>query len=475
MPLALRAGLAWPGQSVQISPRSFPPGFPMTDQTAVRTTRPFEVTNRSVLAIAVPMTVAYLTTPLLGVVDTAVVGQLGDAALLGGLAIGAVTFDLAFATFNFLRTGTTGLVAQAMGREDDAEQQAVFWRALAIAAVSGVVTILLAPLLLYVAGVFFAPEAAVYDALAVYLGIRILAAPLSLMNYAILGYVLGRGEGTLGLLLQLVLNGSNIGLSILFGLVLGWGLEGVAWGTVCGELIGAVVGVVVVANRFVRAGLVSRARVFDLPALGAMFILNRDILIRTFVLMGSFALLTRQGAQLGTLTLAANAILMNFFLVATYFLDGFAAASEQLAGRAVGARNGQAFHRSVRLVAIWGFSVALVLMVLTLGAGDRLINLMTTAPDVRALAVLYIVWIAATPLSGVLAFQMDGVFIGATWSQDMRNMMLLSFALYLAALFSLGALFGNHGLWAALHVFLLARGITLYLIMRRRAATLFGA
>lgn len=448
----------------------------MTEQTTSDASRrPFVVTNRSVLAIAVPMTVAFLTTPLLGVVDTAVVGQLGDAALLGGLAIGAVTFDLAFATFNFLRTGTTGLVAQAMGREDDAEQQAVFWRALAIAAVSGLVTILLAPLLLYVAGVFFAPEAAVFDALALYVGIRILAAPLSLMNYAILGYVLGRGEGALGLVLQLVLNGSNIALSIFFGLTLGWGLEGVAWGTVCGELIGAAVGLTIVAVRFLRAGLVPRARVFDLQALGAMFTLNRDILIRTFVLMASFALLTRQGAQLGTLTLAANAVLMNFFLVATYFLDGFAAASEQLAGRAVGARNGTAFHRSVRLIAIWGFSVALVLMAVILASGDRLINLMTTAPDVRALAAIYIIWIAATPLSGVLAFQMDGVFIGATWSQDMRNTMLLSFALYLVALLSLGALFGNHGLWAALHIFLLARGVSLYLIMRRRAAAQFGS
>lgn len=448
----------------------------MTEQTTSEASRrPFVVTNRSVLAIAVPMTVAFLTTPLLGVVDTAVVGQLGDAALLGGLAIGAVTFDLAFATFNFLRTGTTGLVAQAMGREDDAEQQAVFWRALAIAAMSGLVTILLAPLLLYVAGVFFAPEATVFDALALYVGIRILAAPLSLMNYAILGYVLGRGEGALGLVLQLVLNGSNIALSIFFGLTLGWGLEGVAWGTVCGELIGAAVGLAIVAVRFLRAGLVPRARVFDLQALGAMFTLNRDILIRTFVLMASFALLTRQGAQLGTLTLAANAVLMNFFLVATYFLDGFAAASEQLAGRAVGARNGTAFHRSVRLVAIWGFSVALVLMAVILASGDRLINLMTTAPDVRALAAIYIIWIAATPLSGVLAFQMDGVFIGATWSQDMRNTMLLSFALYLVALLSLGALFGNHGLWAALHIFLLARGVSLYLIMQRRAAAQFGS
>ncbi|MBO6717681.1 MAG: MATE family efflux transporter [Rhizobiaceae bacterium] len=420
------------------------------------------------------MTLAFLTTPLLGIVDTAVVGQLGNAALLGGLAVGAVTFDFLFATFNFLRTGTTGLVAQAMGREDEAEEQATFWRALAIAIVSGLVMIVLAPLVIFFAGGFFAPEQAVRDAVSTYVGIRILAAPLSLMNYAILGYILGRGEGTLGLLLQFVLNGTNIVLSILFGLVLGWGLEGVAWGTVGGELAGAMLGMAIVLRRFARAGFTQRARALDLPAFIAMLSLNRDIMIRTFLLIGAFALLTRQGAQYGTATLAANAVLMNLFHVAAFFLDGFAAAAEQLAGRSVGARNGAAFRRTVRLTALWGFGMAAVVSAIFLVTGSSLIALITTAPDVRALADEYLVWAALTALSGVLAFQMDGIFIGATWSREMRNMMLLSFALYLAALFSLGALYGNHGLWAALHVFLLARGISLYLVMRRRVVSVFA-
>ena len=446
----------------------------MTGETATDARRPFVVTNGTVLAIAVPMTLAFVTTPLLGIVDTAVVGQLGDAVLLGGLAVGAITFDFLFATFNFLRTGTTGLVAQAMGREDEMEQQAVFWRAASLALLSGLVMILLAPLVVYGSGWFFAPELAVFEALAVYVGIRILAAPVSLMNYAILGYVLGRGEGTLGLVLQLVLNGTNIGLSIVFGLMLGWGLEGVAWGTVCGELIGMLVGLAIVLRRFSRLGFASRARVFDLPSLGAMLTLNRDIMIRTFILIASFALLTRQGAQYGTPTLAANAVLMNLFLIGGFFLDGFATAAEQLAGRAVGARNGKAFHRTVDLTAIWGFGMAFVLAGIFILSGDALINLMTTAPGVRELASLYLIWAACTPLSGVLAFQMDGVFIGATWSRDMRNMMLVSFALFLAALLLLGWMFGNHGLWASLHIFLLVRGITLYLMMRSRAAALFA-
>jgi Na+-driven multidrug efflux pump len=277
------------------------------------------------------------------------------------------------------------------------------------------------------------------------------------------------------MVLQLVLNGVNIVLSIVFGLVMGWGLAGVAWGTVCGELLGAAAGMAILLRRFAATGFVSRARVFDVPSIGAMLTLNRDIMIRTFVLIGAFALLARQGAQYGTLTLAANAVLMNFFLVAGFFLDGFATAAEQLAGRAVGARNETAFHRTVRLTAIWGFGLSIVTAAVFFLVGGQVIDLMTTAPGVRELAATYLFWAALTPLSGVLAFQMDGVFIGATWSRDMRNMMLLSFALYLAALLWMGSLFGNHGIWAALHVFLLARGISLYLVMRRRAGTLFAA
>jgi Na+-driven multidrug efflux pump len=205
-----------------------------------------------------------------------------------------------------------------------------------------------------------------------------------------------------------------------------------------------------------------------------MFALNRDIMIRSFVLLGAFALMTRQGAQLGTMTLAVNAVLMNFFLLSGYFLDGFAAAAEQLAGRAVGARYRPAFDRAVRLTAFWGFAVAGLVTALFLLFGDALVALMTTSADVRAVAATYLPWAAFTATTGVLAFQMDGVFMGTTWSRDLRNMMLLSFVVYMAALTLLGAWFGNAGLWAALHMFLLVRGLSLLGILPRRARQTFG-
>ncbi|MBL0936600.1 MAG: MATE family efflux transporter [Rhizobiaceae bacterium] len=427
-----------------------------------------------VLRIAVPMTLAYLTTPLIGIADTAIVGQLGDAALLGGLAAGAIVFDVVFATFNFLRSGTTGLVSQAYGSRDRAEEQAIFWRALILALLIGTALILLGPLIAAIGAWFIGGEPRVTEALQTYVLIRLWCAPLALGNYAILGYVLGRGEGGVGLALQFAINLTNIALSVWLGLWLGWGLEGVAWGTVLGEAIGFAIGIAVLTTRFGRRGPMRPRALRDLAKLKAMLTLNRDIMIRSFALLAAFALLARQGAQLGTVTLAANAVLMNFFLASSYFLDGFATAAEQLAGRAVGARWRPAFDRAVRLTAIWGFALAGIMTLLVLVFGDHLIALVTTAPEVRDVAATYLPWAALTAVTAVLAFQMDGVFIGATWSRDMRNMMLLSLALYVAALWTLGPLFGNHGLWAALHVFLLARGLSLLAVLPLRARQTFA-
>lgn len=446
----------------------------MASQVSDPASRPFDVTSRLVLSIAVPMTLAFMTTPLLGLVDTAVVGQLGDPALIGGLAVGAMAFDFVFAGFGFLRTGTTGLVAQAFGRGDEPAERATFWRAIWLAVGLGLVVMLAAPLIVGATAWFVDPPPAVGDAMAVYVGIRILAAPVTFINYALLGYTLGRGQATLGLMLQLVVNGGNIVFSILLGLVWGWGVAGVAWGTVIGEMLGAAAGAAIVLPRFAGRRRLPLAEIADWPAFRTMMAVNRDIMIRNLVLIVAFALLTRQGAAFGTVTLAANAVLMNFFMLAAYFLDGFAAAAEQLAGRALGARYAPAFDRTVRLTALWGFALSGVAALALLLFGEGVTALVTTSPEVRAEALRYLPWAAFTALSGVLAFQMDGVFIGATWSRELRDMMLLSFALFLAALWAMGSAWGNHGLWAALHVFLLARGLSLYLVMRRKAAVAFS-
>ncbi|MFP1632883.1 MATE family efflux transporter [Zhengella sp. ZM62] len=434
--------------------------------------RPFAVTNRLVLAIAVPMTLAYLSTPLLGLTDTAVVGRFGDPGLQGGLAAGAIVFDVVFTTFNFLRAATTGLVAQANGRGDAMQERLVLYRALVVALIAGLAVTLAGPLIAAGGQAFVDPGPRAADAMALYILIRVISAPAALANFVILGYVLGRGEGRTGLALQFLLNGINIALSVWLGLALGWGLEGVAWGTVIGEFVTLAAGLALLSRRFGRHWRVPWVSVLDATALTRLFALSGDIMIRSFALLAAFAWMTRAGAQLGTVTLAANAILLNFFMVAGYFLDGFATAAEQLVGRAVGARFRPAFDRAVKLTLWWGLGLALILLAVFLAGGERLIDVMTTAPQVREMAVDHLFLASLCALTGVVAFQMDGIFIGATWSRDMRNMMLASLALYFASLWALVPAFGNAGLWAALHVFLVARGISLgaILLVRRRQA-----
>ena len=429
----------------------------------------FDVTHRLVLSIAIPMTLGFMTTPLLGLVDTAVVGRLGQAEALAGLAIGAVLFDLLFASFNFLRASTTGLTAQALGRGDTREQQAVFFRALLSALACGLLLMALSPLLLAIGLKLMGPEPAVADTTTTYFTIRILSGPMALANYAILGFVLGRGQGTLGLMLQAVINGINIVLSILLGLVLGWGVAGVAWGTLIGEAAGALAGLFIIVRGFERNHRPGWSQILDRSRLVELFALNRDILIRTFVLLGAFTLMTRIGSGLGTTTLAANAVLMNFVLISAFYLDGLANAAEQITGRAIGADCRKAFDRGLKLTTLWSFGLASIATLFFLVFGQAFIAILTNAADVRAAAAAFLPWAAITGLTGALAYLMDGVFIGATWSDDMRNRMLMAFGGYLAALAVFVPSFGNHGLWAALNIFLILRGILLVVLVRRRA------
>ncbi|RYC10372.1 MATE family efflux transporter [Ciceribacter ferrooxidans] len=426
-----------------------------------------------VLSIAVPMTLGFLTTPLLGLTDTAVVGRTGDAAALAGLAIGAVLFDLIFSSVSFLRASTTALVAQALGRGDKHEQQAIFWRALVLSVGLGLIILAASPWLLSVGLRMMGPEGTTAVATATYFSIRILAGPLTLTNYTILGFVLGLGRGATGLLLQTILNGTNIVLSIYLGLVLGWGVAGVAWGTLIGEATAAVVGLALIIPRFDRKDGPTVAEIFSRAKLSALLAINRDLMIRTFTLLAAFTLMTRIGTGFGAGILAANAVLMNFFMIASFYLDGMANAAEQIVGRAVGARFREGFDRAIRLTALWSLGLALVSCLFFLVFGSAIIDFMTTAADVRAIAADYLPWAAVTALTGALAFQMDGVYIGATWSREMRNMMLLAFTGYGLSLALFVPLFGNHGLWLSLNLFLALRGLLLLARLPARVAQSF--
>lgn len=438
----------------------------------------FSVTHRSVFAIAVPMTLAFLSTPLVGLADTWTIGQLGDAALIGAIAVGGIIFDVLFTTMNFLRSGTTGLVAQAFGAGRGREEAAILLRALILGIGIGLLAILLQTPLLQASLWFIGGSERVQEAVVIYFSVRVLAAPLTLSNYAVLGYFLGRGEAMTGLALQTVLNLTNIALNILFVLVFDWGVAGVAFASVLGEAAALALGALLVWLRLRKAALQgggwpTGAEILDRTQMVRMMGVNRDIMIRSFALLFAFATFTRLSAQQGETMLAANAILEKYFLLAGYFLDGMATAAEQLAGRAVGARRSAPFARAVKLCAFWSALLAGLATLFFLVAGGPILDAMTPAQEVRDLGRQFLIFAALTPIVGAGAFLMDGVFIGATWTRDMRTMMLASLALYLVAAYTLTPWLGNTGLWISLLLFLGIRGLTLGAILPKRMRETF--
>jgi len=413
-----------------------------------------------VLAIAIPMILSNATEPLVGIANTAIVGQLSDAALLGGVALGSTIFALLFWAFGFLRMSTTGLTAQAAGAGDAAGIAANLYRPLILAAALG------SPLyLLHVPTLLFAinltggsPE--VQTATAAYLGVRILSAPATLANYALIGWLIGLARAKLALLLQLFLNALNIALAIVFVLIAGKGVEGAALAAVCAEYADVAAGLVL-ATRLLRGTRGMRIHIFERQAFRRLIAVNADIMIRTVCLMFAFTFFASQGARLGDIALAANSVLRNIAELSAYLLDGFAFAAEVLVGQAVGAQSLRRFRQAVFLSSAWAIGFAVLLAASFWAGGLLLIRFMTTAPSVRDAAYTFLPWAVLTPVAGVACFQLDGIFIGATRTADMRNMMIVSLAVFLAAWAVLTPAFGNHGLWASFMVFYAARALTL--------------
>lgn len=418
-----------------------------------------DISLRRVFAIALPMMLAHVTTPLLGFVGTTAVGRLGEPALLGGIAVGSVIFDFIFWTFGALRMSTAGLTAQAVGagRPDEVARHAA--RGLALALIVGIALVVLQGPIGWAAFQLSGASADVTAALRVYFGIRIWAAPFTLANYAVLGSVLGRGRTDVGLVLQIVINLANVALTLILVTLMGYGVAGAAIATVCAEAAGTALGLVALVWLRSNPFRVAAAEVFDRVAMMRMLVVNRDIMIRTLALVLAYAVFARQGARSGDVTLAANAILQNLWLMAGYVLDGFATAAETLCGQAIGARNESLFRRAVRLSLICCFGFGLALSLISFAGGGAFVDFVSTSPEVRAEARLFLIFAALMPLMSAAAFTYDGVFIGATWTGAMRNLMVLSFVVYLAVV-CVTASSGNWGLWFAQLAFMAARGIS---------------
>lgn len=425
--------------------------------------------DRDVWRIAAPMILSNISVPLLGMVDTGVTGHLDSPVYLGAVAIGSTIFGFLYTGMNFLRMGTTGITAQRFGADDNDGLRAALGQALIVSLLIALTLIALqVPIGQFALNMIGAePDVEAYAS--EYFSIRIWSAPGTLANFVLIGWFLGLQNARVPLLIFLTINLTNIVLDLFFVLQLGMKVDGVALASVIAEYAGVIVGLsFAAASLHKRSGHWPMARLVNIRAYAAFFSVNINLFVRTMALIFTFAFVTAQGARLGGVVLAANAVLMNLQNLTAFALDGFAHAAEALVGKAVGQKRRDVLERSVQLALKWSliFAVAFVLFYVLIG--PPLIRLLTDLPDVRSTAMQFLPWLIISPLISVWSFLYDGVYVGATRSREMRDLMLFStFAVFLPAWFLLQG-YGNHGLWLAFSIFMASRGIGMHVWYRRR-------
>jgi MATE family multidrug resistance protein len=421
--------------------------------------------------IAAPMILSNISVPMLGMVDTGVMGHLDSSSYLGAVAIGGMIFTFIYMGMNFLRMGTTGIAAQSYGAGDNDGLRVALGQALIVSLAIALTILVLQIPIGRSAIAILGGDAETQQHAATYFSIRVWSAPGTLANYALIGWFLGLQNARVPLLIFLTINITNIVLDLLFVVVLGMDVDGVALASVIAEYSGLLVGGAFAIDALrSHAGHWPMQRLTRLAAYKAFFSVNANLFVRTMALMFAFGFVTAQGARLGPAILAANAVLMNFQNLTSLGLDGLAHAAEAMVGKAVGQKDEAALQHTVRLTLKWslifatGFSLAYVV------TGPLIIRILTDIPEVRATAMTYLPWLVISPLISVWCFLYDGVYVGMTRAREMRNIMLLStFAVFLPVWY-FSQSFGNHGLWFAFLVFLASRGIGMHLgYIRNRA------
>jgi multidrug resistance protein, MATE family len=425
-----------------------------------------KLTHRTYLALAVPLTLSTITTPLLGAVDTAVVGRIPDPAYLGAVALGTIIFNTMYWLFGFLRVSTSGFAAQAIGAKDEMQSVLALMRPLFIAAIIGFALVLMQKPIVDLALSVMGPESDVELLTAQYYGIRIWGVPFALMNYAILGWLMGSGKIKAAVMIPILMNLLNILLDLLFVLVFSWGVAGVAAATLIAEIFAFALGAMLIwkiaAPRFQFPKF---KQVAHPGSMKKMMLVNQDLFIRTLCLLAVFNLFTMQSASFGTETLAANAVLLQVHFIMAYFYDGLANASSIMAGQAVGAKNRHAFRRTVALSCQW----AVISSVLLAGGyylfKEPIIRAFTNIPEVLALISIYDSWLLLFPLVSSFGIILYGLFTGATETAPIRNSMILSFLVFLVGFATLVPALQNHGLWLSFIIFAFGRSFFLSLYM----------
>ncbi len=419
------------------------------------------ITNRRIGQIAIPMILSNITVPLLGFVDTAVIGQLGQAELIAALGLGSILISTLYWLCGFLRMGTTGLTAQAKGAEDAIEVFQILIRGLGLGLLLGSLILLISSPIFQVFFIIFPAEVSVEANALHYVQIRILSAPFAIANITIIGWLIAMEKTVRVFFIQLIINVLNLGLNLFLVLVLDYGVEGIAYATltseICGFLISLIMcrGILNFKKNFVIGGI------FKWDKWVNLFSLNANIFLRSLLLEFVFISFFFWGASFGTVVLAANQILIQFLHIIAYGLDGFAFSAEVLVGISYGRKNLADLRTSALLCTKWAGFSALCLSTFFLFFGSFVVQFMTTSTEVVATAQDYLLWITLAPVLSFLAYIMDGVFFGSTHTADLRKAMIMSALFYFLTAVVLSEAYQNHGLWMSLSLFSLMRALTL--------------
>lgn len=422
------------------------------------------------------MILSNISVPLLGMVDTGVTGHLDDAAYLGAVAVGSTIFGFLYAGFNFLRMGTTGISAQRFGANDIDGLKVSLGQALVVSLAIAATLILFQAPLGNIAMQVIGPDASVALFAQEYFSIRIWSAPATLANYVLIGWFLGLQNARVPLYIVLAINLTNIVLDLIFVLGFGMTVDGVALASVIAEFTGLAVGSLFVLRFFGKnPGHMIWSKLTTFSEYAAFFSVNLHLLVRTLALMFTFTFVTAAGARQGEVILAANAVLINLLNLLSFALDGLAHAAEALVGKAVGAWDRRGLKRSVQLTLRWSLWVSLAFVGFFYVTGPYIVRLLTDLPDIVSTAMEYLPWMIVMPVVAVWSYLYDGVFVGATRSKAMRDIMIVSsFLVFVPAWYAFRFL-DNHGLWLALSLFLASRGVGMHWYYRRKMLPEFTA
>lgn len=419
--------------------------------------------NKDILKLAIPSIITNVSVPLLSSVDTALVGHLEYQFYLGGVAIGAMIFNFIFWAFGFLRMGTTGLTAQAFGEGNQRECGLILSRAVLVALLAGGALITLQYAIKWVAFQSVTASSEVEEQAAIYYNIRIWSAPAALFIYAIQGWFLGMQNARYPMVIAIFINGVTIALDVFFLQVLHMKVDGVALGTLIAQYCGVALALVLFYLKYREyASGVVRKQIVELVALKKFFVVNRDIFLRTMLLIATYTFFTAKSAEYGDSVLSANTILMQLWMIMAYGIDGFAFAAESLVGKFVGARDLPNLKKAVKLIFVWAIGLGLLVSLGYLFFGENIVRLFTDNEAVVATAMAFFIWTIIAPLVNGVCFVWDGVFIGATATRAMLiSMGVATLVFYFPVYYLTEPSLGNHALWLAMIAYMAVRGVTL--------------